>query len=304
MSTSSRLQMPPQLIERAKQLVLGSDEATGWTPPPARDAATVVLLRDGDAGVEVYLQRRVRTMKFAAGMYVFPGGAVDPEDVAAATALLLGPNESGSEIVADGDAGRDTVAARYAAVRESREEATIDLGDPMSLVYIGHWVTPEVEDKRFDTRFYAAVTNNADVHESSSETDDDSWLTPRRALAEYEDGRMLMLPPTVATLRDVAELAAASTTAAQIVDLLGQRAIAPLMPAPVADPAEPGGLRWILVDYRTGEELSEIAGPPAGSEAGGVAASLRNSGEADRPGSATANAQPAAGATAPTEEAP
>ena len=70
--------MPAHLVERARLLV--ARRSTGWTPPPLRDAATVVMVCDADDGLQVYLQRRVRTMAFAAGMYVFPGGAVDPAD--------------------------------------------------------------------------------------------------------------------------------------------------------------------------------------------------------------------------------
>src|SRR4051812_21363847 len=56
------------------------------TPVSPRAAATVVLLRDGSDGVEAYLLRRRTTMAFAAGMYVFPGGAVDRRDADRATA--------------------------------------------------------------------------------------------------------------------------------------------------------------------------------------------------------------------------
>ena len=60
--------------------VAGSPATSPEADVPVRDAATVVLLRDGDRGPEAYLLRRVGEMAFAAGMTVFPGGAVDPRD--------------------------------------------------------------------------------------------------------------------------------------------------------------------------------------------------------------------------------
>ncbi|MET0821293.1 MAG: NUDIX hydrolase, partial [Aeromicrobium sp.] len=50
-------------------------------PVAARDAATIVVVRDGDEGIEAYLMRRQTSMAFAAGMYVFPGGGLSASDV-------------------------------------------------------------------------------------------------------------------------------------------------------------------------------------------------------------------------------
>ena len=69
--------LPDDLAEHARAFTEGGRE-----PVEARHASTVVLLRDGDAGVEAYLLRRLGTMAFAGGMYVFPGGSVDPRDLA------------------------------------------------------------------------------------------------------------------------------------------------------------------------------------------------------------------------------
>ena len=49
-------------------------------PAPVRQAATVMLLRDGAHGLEVFMLRRVSTMAFAPSMHVFPGGGVDRRD--------------------------------------------------------------------------------------------------------------------------------------------------------------------------------------------------------------------------------
>lgn len=279
MGERSQLSMPPKLAERARALVAA--EATGdfrWTPPPVRDAATVIMVRDQPDGLYVYLQRRVRTMAFAAGMYVFPGGAVEPQDVAAVEALRAARGDLDAWPFAarpTESPGEDNLANRIAAVRETLEETSHDLGDPLGLAYIGHWVTPEVEDRRFDTRFYASVVvGEHHVRENSGESDAESWLRPADALAESTAGRMHMLPPTVATLADFADEAARGSNAREAIDALAARPIRPLMPSPTADQREPDGIRWRLVDFRTGEEISTIGGPPAGSESGGVHTSL------------------------------
>ena len=95
---------------------------------PVRDAATVVLLRDSAAGPEAFLLRRVRGMAFAAGMTVFPGGAVDPRDADAAVGWVGPP-------VADWTApfDADEALARSllcAAVRETFEESGVLLAGP------------------------------------------------------------------------------------------------------------------------------------------------------------------------------
>ncbi len=271
--------MPPKLVARARALV--DAEAAGdysWTPPPVRDAATVIMVRDHPMGLQVYLQRRVRTMAFAAGMYVFPGGGVEPQDLGSADErIAAGTDLSVSELAARPHVcpGEDNAANRFAAVRETLEETSHDLGDPFALAYIGHWVTPEVEDRRFDTRFYAAaIGEDHHVRENSMESDAQSWLRPAEALAQAQAGRMMMLPPTMATLADFAAQVELGADAVQAIYALAQRPIYPLMPSPTADETSPDGVRWRLVDFRTGVEIDSIDGPPAGSESGGIHTSL------------------------------
>lgn len=275
----SRLKMPAKLAERARALVgEGIDVNLDWTPPPVRDAATVVMVRDDPEGLHVYLQRRVRTMAFAAGMYVFPGGAVEPQDIADAADLERtrpGLDSIPFAVRPAQSPGEDTLAARVAAIRETREETSHDLGEPFGLAFIGHWVTPEVEDRRFDTRFYAAVVGkDHQVRENSTESDEQCWIRPADALAQSTAGQMLMLPPTIATIADFAEQAQLGADAAMAIEAIAAQPIVPLMPSPLADPDDPSGIRWRLVDFRTGNEVSPIQGPPAGSESGGVHTSL------------------------------
>lgn len=282
------LRMPKHLIARAKSLVgLRDGGEPDWQPPPLRHAATIVLVRDAHNGIEVYLQRRVSTMAFAAGMYVFPGGAVDPIDIAHAEDWLAaqsvsdirGPLPDFSQWPAN-LIGEDTLAARFAAVRETSEEAGVDLGveAAVSMAYIAHWATPAVEDRRYDTRFYAvALDDSQQTSQTSGESDEHVWITPKDALGQYGRGELLMLPPTIAVLAAFDRVIDRDPNAAasqRVIEVLDREPVVPLMPHPVADPTQAGGLGWNLVDVRTDVQVATNAFAPAGSEAGGIHTSL------------------------------
>ncbi|MGI8696573.1 MAG: NUDIX hydrolase, partial [Mycobacteriales bacterium] len=102
--------------------VTGSDERGGpLVPVPPRHAATVLLLRDGPGGIEVFLLRRVLAMAFAGGMTAFPGGAVDARDADTAVGGAGPPAASWTRRLG-ADAGL-AHALVCAAVRETFEEA-------------------------------------------------------------------------------------------------------------------------------------------------------------------------------------
>jgi 8-oxo-dGTP pyrophosphatase MutT (NUDIX family) len=206
--------VPEALAERARQLAEGR-----LTVVPARPASTVVLLRDGAAGLEFYVLRRRSTMAFAAGMYAFPGGAVDPRDrdsgipeweCAAARELfeetgVLLAGASPAELVADAT-GDDYEADRMALVgkvlpfSEFLARRGLVLRTDL-LVRCAHWVTPDAEERRYDTRFYlAAMPAGQRTRDVSGEADRVAWLRPADALAAVERGEMRMLPPTAATI--------------------------------------------------------------------------------------------------------
>jgi 8-oxo-dGTP pyrophosphatase MutT (NUDIX family) len=231
--------LPPELHERARAVADGSVAVA--TP---RDAATVVLLRDGAGGVEAYLLRRLGTMAFAGGMYVFPGGSVDPRDGDADIAWQGPPAaEWAAPLSADEPLARALVAA---AVRETFEESGVLLASPVpddrgllareqaalldrsaSMAEVlarnglvlradllrpwAHWTTPELEPKRFDTRFFVAALpeGQSPVH-FRGESDHSEWVAPRVAVERHARGELGMLPPTVFTL---AELSAYDTVA-------------------------------------------------------------------------------------------
>jgi 8-oxo-dGTP pyrophosphatase MutT (NUDIX family) len=150
-------------------------------PTPPRDAATVILLRPGAAGLEVLLVKRNPAQRFMGGAWVFPGGAVDAGD-------------------AEGDQPH-----RVAAVREVAEEAGIALPGPQALVPFSRWITPAQIKIRFDTLFYLAEL--PDGEEASADGDecvDARWFAPRDALSAYEREEIQLVFPTIKTLEQLA----------------------------------------------------------------------------------------------------
>jgi 8-oxo-dGTP pyrophosphatase MutT (NUDIX family) len=146
-----------------------------------RPAATVVLLRDGERGLETLLLRRQETLQFAGGMWVFPGGAIDVADYADTPEDHLG-------------------AARRAAAREAQEEAGL-LVDPSGLVYFSHWTTPEPSKKRYATWFFAARFEGLEeVQVDGGEIERHQWLRPEEAIAAHRRREVDMMPPTFISL--------------------------------------------------------------------------------------------------------
>lgn len=219
------------------------------TPPsenpavvPALPAATVMLARDGDDGVEVFVLRRTARAAFAADMYVFPGGKVDPADASADIEEFtegLSPGDASAALALD-DGG---MAYWVAAVRECFEEASVLLArrrdgsapavpdedrravhdqelsmvelcrrhdlvlDLSEIRYVAHWVTPVGESpRRFDTRFFlAASPDEQEGRHDDVETVHSRWVRPSDALAESAAGGLALMPPTLACLRFLAE---------------------------------------------------------------------------------------------------
>jgi 8-oxo-dGTP pyrophosphatase MutT (NUDIX family) len=147
----------------------------------ARAASTVVLLRDGADGLETLLLKRNKALLFAGGLWVFPGGALDREDIDA----------GGGDIV---------VASQLAAAREAFEESGLQ---PRldEMVQLSHWTTPAAERKRFSTYFFAApVAGPAEVVIDGGEIHDSLWIGVREALTRHREGELGMLPPTYVNL--------------------------------------------------------------------------------------------------------
>jgi 8-oxo-dGTP pyrophosphatase MutT (NUDIX family) len=162
----------------------------------AAPAATVVLLRDGESGLEVLLARRASKLAFHGGAWVFPGGRIDPDDYANAPDDLLG-------------------AARRAAAREAMEEAGVDV-DADALIHLSNWTTPEGAPKRFATWFFAGRVRGGEEVADGSEMDKIQWFRPAEALEARATGEIELAPPQYVTLLDLRETATVAEALAAI----------------------------------------------------------------------------------------
>lgn len=173
----------------------------GLVPSAPKDAATVVLLRPAAAGFEVLMLGRTRTMDFAPGAHVFPGGSVDASDA----------------------------GVLAAAVRETAEECGVLLSAD-DLVPWARWITPEVSPRRYDTWFFVAeMPSGQHVTVSDAESDTAEWLRPADALDAARSGRITLLPPTAVVLADLAGFDSVTAVLAH------RPQIRPLMPSVLAD---------------------------------------------------------------------
>ena len=147
---------------------------------PAIPAATVVLLREGDEGMEVLMLRKNSKFAFG-GMWVFPGGRIDAED--------YGDNPNAIE-----------AAAKRAAVREAQEEAGIEL-DEKNFHWFAHWTPPASTPVRYATWFFIAhAPENNVVSIDDGEIKDHQWMSPAKALERHGAGEIDLAPPTWVTL--------------------------------------------------------------------------------------------------------
>lgn len=161
------------------------------TPPGGRKgipAATVILLRDpadGAGGFEILMLRRNSKLVFSGGMWVFPGGRIDDED----------------------RRGDDELAtARRAAVRESHEEAGLDV-DECTLVPFSHWTPPSMTPKRFLTWFFLARAPEGEVTIDDGEIKAHRWIRAADAMEKRQAGEIELAPPTWITLERLARYA-------------------------------------------------------------------------------------------------
>lgn len=237
------------------------------TPKPSkpRDSATVVLTRDGDEGLEIYLMRRQSSMSFAPGMCVFPGGSLHASDTDAsiewsgpdteqwAAAFGTTPELARGLVVAAvrelfeetgvllAGAGVDTVCQELddADIQSARRVLDADkltfaqfLSERKYCVRSdllfpwSRWITPEFEPKRFDTRFFvAALPEGQEVGELSIEASEGDWYTLPGVFDALDDGSLRMLPPTEATCRSLAGMSTADFASAS-----DARSLDPVMP--------------------------------------------------------------------------
>jgi 8-oxo-dGTP pyrophosphatase MutT (NUDIX family) len=224
-----------------------------------------MLLKDTAAGPAVHMLRRRASMAFAGGAYAYPGGGVDPRDddhqirwagpTRAWWAGRLGVDERGAQAVVcaavretyeeagvllagpDPDSvvgdttGEDWEADRAALV--ARDLSFAEFLDRRGLVLrsdlLGawtRWITPEFESRRYDTWFFVAVLPEGQrTRNASTEADRTVWIRPQEASDSYDKGELTMMPPTIATLRQLA----AHTTAAETLAAAPARDMTPVL---------------------------------------------------------------------------
>ena len=207
-----------------------TDPARYDRPPPGeelnlgevttpRQAATVILLRGGDRGLEVLLVKRNPASRFMGGAWVFPGGALDDET-------------------------EDPAAA---AVRELEEEAGIRLPEDAAIESFSRWITPAQVRIRFDTRFFlTAAPEGARPIPDGNECVDARWIRPREALEAGSRGELMLVFPTIKHLEQLAEF----PTVAAALDEARARRVMPVEPRVL----EQGGVARIVLPGEPGYE--------------------------------------------------
>lgn len=265
----------------------------GGVPAPVKDASTVVLIRDSEAGVETYLLERHAGMAFASGFWVFPGGGVDPRDFdaeigwagpsaadwaealvcdqAAARALVCAAvretfEESGvllaghsADTVVSDTTGEDWEADRRAL--EARDLSFTEFLSRRGLVlrtdllrFWGRWITPEFEPRRYDTRFFiAALPEGQITRDVSTESERVAWLPTLAVVQGADAGELQLLPPTLCTCMEVAEMGSAQ----EVLDSASVRDGDPVLPTMVVNDDGTGYLdlppRLVELGERWGE---------------------------------------------------
>jgi glyoxylase-like metal-dependent hydrolase (beta-lactamase superfamily II)/8-oxo-dGTP pyrophosphatase MutT (NUDIX family) len=262
---------------------------------PPRPAATIVVVRDGAAGIEVLLSRRAERGDHNSGAWVFPGGIVDPgdraahrwsaglDDSAASARLgvaahgldyyvaavrecfeesgLLFANDAGGELVKlEGEAGAALGAWRGPLHRNERTlgELCREFGLTLALdrlAYLSHWLTPLARPKRFDTRFFVAAAP-ASQTAAFDGTEMVEQLWLRPAEALERAGELKLMTPTQKTLEVVGRH---ETVAALLAWAHAPREVALIMPR-VAGGGQ--GMRPVLPEEPAFAELGRI--DPAG----------------------------------------
>jgi 8-oxo-dGTP pyrophosphatase MutT (NUDIX family) len=247
-------------------------------------AATVLLLRETPRdGLQVLLTKRAAGLSFMAGLWVFPGGRMEPADLAPALADRVDPAAIAATAIQMLDAAGEPVAAEtargllIAACRETFEESGVLLArngdgsagvgpgrlarlaarraeaarDPAlfaqllaqedltldleRLVYWAHWITPSLEKRRFDTRFFAlTVPPDQEASVDLGELTHHAWLNEQDIARHTASGDMRIAPPTSATLQDLWRSHALHGGLDAMLEAERGRSVPPILPKMIA----------------------------------------------------------------------
>ena len=228
------------------------------SPVTARHASTVLLLRDSERGVEVFMERRHIKSDFVGGAYVFPGGRVDPEDrvdealchgvtdreASARLSLEEGGltfyvaairecfEEAGVLLAYDRDGqlldfSDRSVEEHYEALRGELNAGKLSLLDIAAqegltlatdrIGYWAHWITPEGQPRRYDTRFFVTrAPRNQTAGHDDHELTSSAWVTAREALEHGRRGEWMIIFPTIRNLMKLARFDTADAAIAAV----------------------------------------------------------------------------------------
>jgi 8-oxo-dGTP pyrophosphatase MutT (NUDIX family) len=186
------------------------------TPSTPRPAASIVLLRRGgkhsQRALEVLLLKRSEEARFMPGVWVFPGGSLDPAD------------------------GADEAGLRACALCELAEEAGIELEAGEELVPFTRWITPELIATRFDAWFFLALAPaHTPPQADGVETTEARWFRPVAALEAQEASEIVLSFPTQRQLRWLAEF----RTSDEALAAYRERTLEAILPKVVEDGPEP-----------------------------------------------------------------
>ena len=254
-----------------------SDAKKPANPLPS---ATILMLRDGASGLEVFMVKRHHQIDFASGALVFPGGKLDPHDNdtalrghadgadklddlklgLTACAIREGFEESGILLARKPGSSNYIDAAASAALsswRPKLNNGDVGLAEFLTrenlrmacdaLIPFAHWVTPVFMPKRFDTFFYLAATPEGQLGcHDGSESVDSVWVNPNDAI---KDKRWTIIFPTMVNLVRLGE----ATTVAQAIANAKASRIATIEPKMI----ERDGKRLITIPEDAGYSVTE-----------------------------------------------
>ncbi len=180
-----------------------------------RPAATVIVARHGgrhsERGLELLMARRSPEVRFMPDVWVFPGGAVSEEDLAAC-----------ADAADNGES-----AHRLCAARELTEEVGVELAGDAELHAWSRWITPEPAPIRFDTRFYvAAGPPHAKPEPDLEEVVEVRWISPADALAGHREGELKLVFPTIKHLEGLEPYSSAD----ELIAAARERVVEPILP--------------------------------------------------------------------------
>ena len=234
---------------------------------PIKPAATVILMREAEeSGFEIFIVKRSSRSSFGS-LYVFPGGKLDPEDTEKDLyACCEGMNDE--EASARLGIENDGLSFWIACIRECFEETGVLLTNPSdsliqeyeklsslrkqlnnkeisfkniciseslrlgtnNIVPCAHWITPAIEPKRFDTRFFLAKVNAKQLASHDGfELTESFWIKPKDALVKLKEGKMNMILPTISNIEQLDEFSSAFE-AFNYFEGLGNNAIESILP--------------------------------------------------------------------------